>query len=688
MKKITFLALFMPILIQSQNFYYHFKERKEIIINKDKFIVFHSKDFNFNEVGYEIESTDSSNSLFTIYRKPNYDKFKILDDFKKNKSVVSIEPVIGEKHEIPSSYIFYIKALNYIKLEEKSKELGFNIMRKDNFMSDWYHCSTTTSSIGNSIEITNNLMRDGVADLVDPGFMFNFKSNCISDPDFGDQWSLNNTGQNGGTSGIDVKACNAWNTTRGNINVIVAVIDEGIELSHTEFTSNISSISFNTMSGTSPSQVFGNHGTHCAGIIGCNQNNNLISGISPEASLMSISNALTVNPNISSQLADGFNFAVNNQASIISNSWGDQGGAAFSNLKSTILETSILNALNNGRNGRGCVVVFAAGNQAPNMDYPGTFFDDIILVGSIDRNGNRASTSAFGNQLDIVAPGVSILSAGLNNTTRLESGTSMACPMASGIAALILSVNPCLSQKAVHDIICKSGQKVGGVTYNSTSRDPQLGDWHQEMGHGLVNAEACVLMANDPNFYLQKTNESNTKNYTYKKILAGKNVTSSIASGDYNITSSGNVNLKAVEDITLKDGFHAQNGCNFHAVIDPSNCNFSSPVLKVSKIETKPNNTPSVSMNQENVKPIITAFPNPTSDVVFIEYTLFDNSNIVIEVFDIQGRMLQANKLVKLKGIHKDELNVFKNLTSGRYILNVTVGETKESFKIEKENVK
>ena len=177
MKKITFLALFMPILIQSQNFYYHFKERKEIIINKDKFIVFHSKDFNFNEVGYEIESTDSSNSLFTIYRKPNYDKFKILDDFKKNKSVVSIEPVIGEKHEIPSSYIFYIKALNYIKLEEKSKELGFNIMRKDNFMSDWYHCSTTTSSIGNSIEITNNLMRDGVADLVDPGFMFNFKSN-------------------------------------------------------------------------------------------------------------------------------------------------------------------------------------------------------------------------------------------------------------------------------------------------------------------------------------------------------------------------------------------------------------------------------------------------------------------------------------------------------------------------------
>ena len=220
---------------------------------------------------------------------------------------------------------------------------------------------------------------------------------------------------------------------------------------------------------------------HCAGIIGCNQNNNLISGISPEASLMSISNALTVNPNISSQLADGFNFAVNNQASIISNSWGDQGGAAFSNLKSTILETSILNALNNGRNGRGCVVVFAAGNQAPNMDYPGTFFDDIILVGSIDRNGNRASTSAFGNQLDIVAPGVSILSAGLNNTTRLESGTSMACPMASGIAALILSVNPCLSQKAVHDIICKSGQKVGGVTYNSTSRDPQLGDWHQEM---------------------------------------------------------------------------------------------------------------------------------------------------------------------------------------------------------------
>lgn len=100
----------------------------------------------------------------------------------------------------------------------------------------------------------------------------------------------------------------------------------------------------------------------------------------------------------------------------------------------------------------------------------------------------------FGTQLDVVAPGSSILSTTPNNQTASWDGTSMATPHVAGVAALILSVNPCLTAQQVRDIIEQTAQKVGGYSYTTTSGRPN-GIWNNEMGYGLVDAHAAVLMA-------------------------------------------------------------------------------------------------------------------------------------------------------------------------------------------------
>lgn len=133
------------------------------------------------------------------------------------------------------------------------------------------------------------------------------------------------------------------------------------------------------------------------------------------------------------------------------------------------------------------------GSGSP-IDYPANYHPDILAIGSITSSGQRSSFSNIGTQLDVVAPGSSILSTGLNNSINTQSGTSMATPHVAGVAALILSVNPCLSVQQVNDIIEQTSQKVGGYSYTNSSTHPN-GTWNNEMGYGLVDAYAAVHMA-------------------------------------------------------------------------------------------------------------------------------------------------------------------------------------------------
>ncbi len=232
----------------------------------------------------------------------------------------------------------------------------------------------------------------------------------------------------------------------------------------------------------------------------------------------------TGTPNIKQKLASSINWAVQNGAHVLSNSWGHNA------LVSSYIDGAITNAINNGRNGLGCIVVFSTGNDNGAVLYPANSNPNILAVGAISECGQRKSLTScdgeswgsnFGTTLDVVAPGVLIPTTDrtgtngyntnlaihpLNGGTRITTdytnndytvwfnGTSSACPHVAGVAALILSVNPSLTGQQVRDIIEQTAQKTGGYNYATTTGRTN-GTWHNQMGYGLVNALCAVTRA-------------------------------------------------------------------------------------------------------------------------------------------------------------------------------------------------
>jgi hypothetical protein len=162
------------------------------------------------------------------------------------------------------------------------------------------------------------------------------------------------------------------------------------------------------------------------------------------------------------------------------------------------LENAIDNALTQGRGGKGCVVVFASGNDDfhNRVGYPGSYHNDILVVGGIKRTGHRWDGSNHGDRLDVVAPGFEILSTMNGGMAGYMNGTSQAAPHVSGIAALILSVRPDLTAQEVKRVIELTAKRINPpsqqiYTYANHPNRPN-GDWNNEMGYGLVDAYAAV----------------------------------------------------------------------------------------------------------------------------------------------------------------------------------------------------
>ncbi len=215
--------------------------------------------------------------------------------------------------EIGLSQYFYVK-LKQEKdkeiLESLAKESLVEIVGNDHFMPLWYILSCDKNSKGNALALANLFYETGNFSSAQPDLMEDLNVNCTNDPLFGQQWHLNNTGQSGGTVGNDIKICQAWNITMGCPNIVVAVLDHGLEFNHPDF-ANISPISFDSETGTSPSVVRGNHGVAVAGVIGASSNNSLgVAGVAPGIQLMSISNSFAATPLSRQNRAAGINFCL------------------------------------------------------------------------------------------------------------------------------------------------------------------------------------------------------------------------------------------------------------------------------------------------------------------------------------------------------------------------------------------
>jgi hypothetical protein len=203
-----------------------------------------------------------------------------------------------------------------------------------------------------------------------------------------------------------------------------------------------------------------------------------------------------------SKIASGISWAWQNGADVINNSWGF---LEEPNLNSSLLENAINDAITLGRNGKGTLVIFGAGNYSDNITYPANFNDDIITVGAVDSDALRWDDtpgepgnwqSSYGEKLDLVAPGVNISVPYYNSTIQTVTGTSEAAPLVSGVIALMLSKNPCLTGQQVRFIINSTAQKKLPQLYNySQNSNHPDGTWNNEVGYGMLNAYAAVVAA-------------------------------------------------------------------------------------------------------------------------------------------------------------------------------------------------
>lgn len=510
-----FIFLFSILGSFAQNSPYYYYKGQKIYLEVDKTFLNVNTEENIQKSSITTTSLNVKDFDFKIDKsnvKPQkmakLEFQKVPTDFefqqkikalKENPGINNVSLYYKRENAKPigTSGYFYVKlkeATDLNILKKVALQKNIEIVKQVPNMPDWYILAVKKNTIENSLELSNYFYETGFFDDVDPAFMFDFKTTCTNDPNFGSLWGLNNVSN----PNIDINACQAWAISQGS-GVKVAIVDQGIDKSHNDLAGNISTLSFDAQSGTSPS-IFsgGGHGTHVAGTIGAIKDNNLqVVGVAPLSKIMSVSHALTTTPNISAELASGISWAYQNGADVINNSWGDQGGQLYGQLHSTILENAILNAMLYGRSTKGTIIVFASGNYGSSgaiMDYPGNFNDNILSVGSITSTGDRSFFSGYGAKLDVVAPGSNILSTLPYNSTGSLDGTSMASPHVVGICALLLSANPSLTAQQVRDIIEQTSQKVGPYSYVTTAGRPN-GTWNNQMGYGLVDAHAAVLLA-------------------------------------------------------------------------------------------------------------------------------------------------------------------------------------------------
>lgn len=517
-------------------------------------------------------------------------------------------------------------------------------------------------SVSEAFQYANLLYETGTFNYVVPAF---YRYNVFNNPLYSSQWGLKNVGQNCGTLGMDINAEPAWSLSTGN-GVVIAVIDCGVQLDHPDLAANLlpgyDALGYGSNGGYSNTDY---HGTACSGIIAAVDNTIGIKGVAYRAKIIPIRIGFDLGWSDEAAVS-AFNYAYTHGADVISCSWG--GGSP-----DPTLTNAINTVVNNGRNGLGCPVLFSSGNyNNSSVLYPASL-PSTIAVGAMSQCGERKSPTScdceswgsnYGDELDVVAPGVLIPTTTIGSGYKLDfRGTSAACPHAAGVMALILSANPCLTAAEARQILCSSCDKLDGYAYNSNK---QYGTWNTEVGYGKINAYKAVsevMTIYSVDYSIPGGNSLPSDDYWW--ILSQQASTCNLASAQYRVQRYEfvqNITFPYAENpfiYALANGYSAANPNNGQCYCSITNITHTSATLKTWVYKILYN------INGQQMNMFVPVNPN---DVQF-EVMIFDvpETNVFINGVSIVNSHYNQNAF--------DRIETFNFTVQGSSVVRLRAGE-------------
>ncbi|RLA63898.1 MAG: hypothetical protein DRQ88_01280 [Epsilonproteobacteria bacterium] len=373
------------------------------------------------------------------FAETRYSRDRVLIKLKEGADLPKHESIKKIKHLFNSWYVVYANVDKFEKIHKLNPAI--ELIEKDYY---------------------RKINKLPMPELEPKGFGFDQmnQSSPFNDPTIYKQWALKSSSENG----VSVLQAYQEEDNHNKKNIIVAVVDTGVDYGHEDLKENIwlnegeiagngvdddgngyidDIHGINTLNRDRDGEATGNpqdthgHGTHVAGIIGAVQNNNKgIAGIAQRIKIMAIRTVPNQGDEKDIDVVESFIYAAKNGAKIINCSFGkshNEGGQAVAEAIEHIGQTY------------GTLVIAAAGNDSKNIDnirtYPASFESEhLLVVGSSEKAGRLSYFSNYGKRnVDVVAPGSSIYSTYTNGRYTYLSGTSMAAPVASGVAAEMLS---------------------------------------------------------------------------------------------------------------------------------------------------------------------------------------------------------------------------------------------------------
>ncbi len=475
-------------------------------------------------------NSDLFESSFKI--SPIHDDYHLISSDKPipvdEKWAFSISPKIADRHLSFETNELILRINEELTSENINRLKSFGTFVKNPHSNSLYLIETMNKTIDGVLQKKRVLESFDFVTTVQVNQYFTLQD-CSNDSLYAHQWYLENNGtpiQYSGVPGADIDANNAWAISKGN-SIVVAIMDSGVDTLHPEFTGRMlpgfdafATDSINTNGYPFLDYSQNAHGTACAGIVGAAQDNAIgISGIAPEVELVPVriffyiplGTDIVPFTNMNA-LITGSAYSWNTmEADVISCS----AGLSPEYINLLTIDTTLCNeelriAHSQGRNTKGCVMFFSAGNDNVNQVLWPANIKETIAVGASDMcdtrkrpndcSGENWWGSSYGDNLDLIAPGVRIATCDIsgelgytsNDYSLTFNGTSSACPVAAGVASLLLSENSELTTDEVKHILNMTSEKVPNYSFDSIGIH---GTWNEEVGHGRINAHLALLEA-------------------------------------------------------------------------------------------------------------------------------------------------------------------------------------------------